>query len=56
MFRQNSSISSKSFSYDTVNFYCGFDPTAISLTIGHLVQINTILLLYNKGHTPFILI
>ncbi|MDV3182550.1 MAG: tyrosine--tRNA ligase [Candidatus Phytoplasma australasiaticum] len=42
--------------YETVNFYCGFDPTAISLTIGHLVQINTILLLYNKGHTPFILI
>ncbi|MDV3157141.1 MAG: tyrosine--tRNA ligase [Candidatus Phytoplasma australasiaticum] len=42
--------------YDTINFYCGFDPTAISLTIGHLVQINTILLLYNKGHTPFILI
>ncbi|MDO8064101.1 tyrosine--tRNA ligase [Candidatus Phytoplasma bonamiae] len=42
--------------HNVINFYCGFDPTAISLTIGHLVQINTILLLYNKGHSPFILI
>ncbi|WP_432729643.1 tyrosine--tRNA ligase ['Prunus avium' virescence phytoplasma] len=39
-----------------LNFYCGFDPTAISLTIGHLVQIITILLLQKKGHKPFILL
>ncbi|WP_225696034.1 tyrosine--tRNA ligase [Candidatus Phytoplasma sp. AldY-WA1] len=39
-----------------INFYCGFDPTAISLTIGHLVQITIILLLQKKGHNPFILL
>ncbi|MDV3167204.1 MAG: tyrosine--tRNA ligase [Vigna little leaf phytoplasma] len=41
---------------EQINFYCGFDPTAPSLTIGHLVQIITILLLYKKKHKPFILI
>jgi tyrosyl-tRNA synthetase len=41
---------------ETINFYCGFDPTGDSLTIGHLVQIITVLLLQQKGHTPFILI
>ncbi|MDV3166095.1 MAG: tyrosine--tRNA ligase ['Waltheria sp.' little leaf phytoplasma] len=42
--------------HNVINFYWGVDPTANSLTIGHLVPINTILLLYNKGHNPFILI
>ncbi|NWN45496.1 tyrosine--tRNA ligase [Candidatus Phytoplasma pruni] len=41
---------------ETINFYCGFDPTGNSLTVGHLVQITTILLLQQKGHVPFILI
>lgn len=41
---------------DKIRFYVGFDLTANSLTIGHLVQIITILLLQKKGHTPFILI
>lgn len=39
-----------------INFYCGFDPTADSLTIGHLVQIIRILLLQNGGHRPIVLI
>ncbi|PQP79543.1 tyrosine--tRNA ligase [Candidatus Phytoplasma phoenicium] len=41
---------------EVIKFYCGFDPTAPSLTIGHLVQIITILLLSKKKHIPFILI
>ncbi|KND62705.1 tyrosine--tRNA ligase [Candidatus Phytoplasma phoenicium] len=41
---------------EMINFYCGFDPTAPSLTIGHLVQIITILLLSKNKHVPFILI
>jgi tyrosyl-tRNA synthetase len=41
---------------EKVNFYCGFDPTANSLTLGHLVQINIILLLCKNKHNPFILI
>lgn len=41
---------------DKIRFYVGFDLTANSLTIGHLVQIITILLLQKKGHIPFILI
>ncbi|MFW8664841.1 tyrosine--tRNA ligase, partial [Candidatus Phytoplasma citri] len=32
--------------HNAINFYWGVDPTANSLTIGHLVPINTILLLY----------
>ncbi|WCA22488.1 tyrosine--tRNA ligase [Candidatus Phytoplasma oryzae] len=41
---------------EKINFYCGFDPTADSLTIGHLIQINTILLFLKHNHFPFILI
>ncbi|WP_341266344.1 tyrosine--tRNA ligase [Candidatus Phytoplasma fraxini] len=41
---------------EQINFYWGFDVTADSLTIGHLVQMITILLLQKKGHKPFILI
>ncbi|MDO8168165.1 tyrosine--tRNA ligase [Candidatus Phytoplasma melaleucae] len=39
-----------------INFYCGIDPSASSLTLGHLVLIIAILLLHKKGHNPFILI
>ncbi|MEZ0180022.1 tyrosine--tRNA ligase ['Camptotheca acuminata' phytoplasma] len=39
-----------------IAFYCGFDPTAISLTIGHLIQIVTISLLQKRGHHPFVLL
>lgn len=37
-------------------FYCGFDPTGSSLTVGHLVQIIRSMLLQKYGHTPIILI
>ena len=41
---------------DKVAFYCGFDPTGTSLTIGHLVQIVRMKLLEKHGHTPVVLI
>lgn len=37
-------------------FYCGFDPTGESLTVGHLVQIVRMKLLQNYGHKPIVLI
>jgi tyrosyl-tRNA synthetase len=37
-------------------FYCGFDPTADSLTIGHLVQIMRMRLLQKYGHRPVALV
>ncbi|MDV3196046.1 MAG: tyrosine--tRNA ligase [Candidatus Phytoplasma stylosanthis] len=46
----------KLLNQDKIFFYCGFDSTAGSLTIGHLVQIITFLLLKQKGHRIFILI
>lgn len=39
-----------------INFYCGFDPTGESLTVGHLVQIVRMKLLETYGHTPIVLI
>ncbi|TVP85385.1 MAG: tyrosine--tRNA ligase [Acholeplasmataceae bacterium] len=39
-----------------VKFYCGFDPTGESLTIGHWVQIIRMMLLARHGHTPIVLI
>lgn len=41
---------------DKITFYCGFDPTGVSLTIGHLVQIIRILLLQKHGHRPIVLV
>lgn len=37
-------------------FYCGFDPTGESLTVGHLVQVVRMLLLQKYGHIPIVLI
>ncbi|NLA33418.1 MAG: tyrosine--tRNA ligase [Tenericutes bacterium] len=37
-------------------FYCGFDPTASSLTIGHLVQVIRMRLLQEYGHKPIVLV
>lgn len=37
-------------------FYCGFDPTGQSLTVGHLVQIVRMKLLQSYGHHPIVLI
>lgn len=41
---------------DKIKFYCGFDPTGKSLTIGHLVQIVRMRLLQTLGHKPVVLI
>jgi len=41
---------------EKVKFYCGFDPTGESLTVGHLVQIIRIMLIEKYGHTPVVLI
>lgn len=41
---------------DKIKFYCGYDPTGESLTVGHLVQIVRMMLLQKYGHTPIVLI
>ncbi|MFA6800921.1 MAG: tyrosine--tRNA ligase [Acholeplasmataceae bacterium] len=46
----------KHLNEEQVKFYCGFDPTGESLTVGHLVQIVRMLLLQKYGHTPIVLI
>lgn len=40
----------------SVKFYVGFDPTAPSLHMGHLVQALTARRLQDAGHTPYILV
>ncbi len=40
----------------SVRFYVGFDPTAPSLHMGHLVQVLTAKRLQHAGHTPFALV
>lgn len=39
-----------------VTFYCGFDPTAPSLHVGHLVQLLTMRRLQQAGHRPLVLV
>ncbi|KNB53509.1 tyrosine--tRNA ligase [Streptomyces caatingaensis] len=39
-----------------VTFYCGFDPTAPSLHVGHLVQVLTLRRLQQAGHRPLVLV
>ncbi|WBB60135.1 tyrosine--tRNA ligase [Streptomyces sp. WMMC500] len=39
-----------------VTFYCGFDPTAPSLHVGHLVQVLTMRRLQSAGHRPLALV
>lgn len=39
-----------------VTFYCGFDPTAASLHVGHLVQVLTLRRLQRAGHRPLALV
>jgi tyrosyl-tRNA synthetase len=46
----------EAFSEGSVKFYVGFDPTAPSLHMGHLVQILTARRLQNAGHTPYALV
>jgi tyrosyl-tRNA synthetase len=40
----------------SVRFYVGFDPTAPSLHMGHLVQVLTARRLQQAGHTPYALV
>ncbi len=46
----------EAFGSGSVRFYVGFDPTAPSLHMGHLVQILTARRLQAAGHTPFALV
>lgn len=52
----NEEQAKKHLNGDNVKFYCGFDPTGQSLTVGHLVQIVRMLILQKYGHTPIALI
>ena len=46
----------EALSQGSVRFYVGFDPTAPSLHMGHLVQILTARRLQQAGHTPYALV
>ena len=39
-----------------VAYYCGFDPTAPSLHVGHLVQLMPLRALQRAGHQPVVLV
>ena len=41
---------------DAITFYVGFDPTAASLHVGHLVQVLTARRLQQAGHRPLLLV
>ena len=43
----------KALAEETVNFYIGYDPTAASLHLGHLVQLLLMRRLQLAGHHPF---
>lgn len=42
----------EALSGDPITYYCGFDPTAASLHLGHLVQLLTMRRLQLAGHKP----
>ncbi|HLR55288.1 MAG TPA: tyrosine--tRNA ligase, partial [Actinomycetales bacterium] len=44
------------FDSGPVTFYCGYDPTAPSLHVGHLVQLITMRRLQKAGHKPIALV
>ncbi|MER5184231.1 tyrosine--tRNA ligase [Streptomyces sp. NPDC002896] len=46
----------KALANGPVTFYCGFDPTAPSLHVGHLVQALTMRRLQQAGHRPLALV
>lgn len=46
----------KHLSEDVVTYYCGFDPTAASLHLGHLVQLLLMRRLQIAGHKPLALV
>jgi tyrosyl-tRNA synthetase len=46
----------KLLSEESVTFYVGFDATASSLTMGHLIPLMSMLHLYRDGHRPIFLL
>jgi tyrosyl-tRNA synthetase len=52
----NEELTEKLLNNGHITFYCGYDPSANSLTIGHLVQIIRTLLLQKHGHKPIVLV
>ncbi|GAA1818536.1 tyrosine--tRNA ligase [Nesterenkonia flava] len=46
----------KALAGDSLTYYCGFDPTAASLHLGHLVQLLTMRRLQLAGHKPLALV
>lgn len=46
----------KALASGPVTYYCGFDPTAASLHVGHLVQVLTMRRLQQAGHRPLALV
>ena len=52
----NEETAKKLLNDEKSTFYCGFDPTGDSLTIGHLVQVIRILLLQKYGHRAIVLV
>lgn len=49
-------LAKKLLNEEKIKFYVGYDPTGISLTVGHLVQIVRMLYLQKHGHTPVVVI
>jgi tyrosyl-tRNA synthetase len=49
-------LAKKMLNDEKIVFYCGFDPSADSLTIGHAVQVVRSKLLQKYGHKPVILV
>ncbi|MDR2822547.1 MAG: tyrosine--tRNA ligase [Acholeplasmatales bacterium] len=52
----NETLAKDALDNKKVRFYCGFDPSGDSLTVGHLVQVIRIRLLQKYGHTAIVLI
>ncbi len=46
----------KLFQNERVTFYCGFDPTASSLHVGHFIQFMVMRHLQKLGHRPIVLL
>ncbi|MDR1093244.1 MAG: tyrosine--tRNA ligase [Clostridiales bacterium] len=46
----------KSFEAGAVSYYCGFDPTADSLHIGHYIPVMAMAHLQRCGHKPYIVV
>jgi tyrosyl-tRNA synthetase len=47
---------SKHLADGPVTYYCGFDPTAASLHVGHLLQFMVLRALQRAGHQPIVLV